>query len=180
MLQGLVGYVLFALQIAVLVAVVYAFVHLPVFIAGAAAFGLPGAIWGIVVAGVFYSYLNAWMLRQTLGVTAGLVGTVENRIGSERYATAFTTPEAPALHRLLRAMVEGGCTHAAMEVSSHGLALDRVGGLAFDVAVFTNLTQDHLDYHASMDEYLAAKLRLFQRLQGHGRFTVINRPVPVR
>ena len=103
-------------------------------------------------------------LLTALGQTAGLVGTVENRIGAERYATQFTTPEAPALQRLLRAMVEAGCSHAAMEVSSHGLALDRVGGLAFDVAIFTNLTQDHLDYHRTFEEYEAAKKRLFDGL----------------
>ena len=103
-------------------------------------------------------------LLTALGQTAGLVGTVENRIGDARYATAFTTPEAPTLQRLLRAMVEGGCTAAAMEVSSHGLALDRVGALAFDVAVFTNLSHDHLDYHGTAAEYEAAKKRLFDGL----------------
>ena len=103
-------------------------------------------------------------LLTVLGQTAGLVGTVENRIGTSRYATAFTTPEAPTLQRLLRAMVEGGCTHAAMEVSSHGLALDRVGALAFSVAVFTNLTHDHLDYHQSFEDYRDAKKRLFDGL----------------
>ena len=103
-------------------------------------------------------------LLTALGVTAGMVGTVENRIGTARYATAFTTPEAPALQRVLRAMVEAECTHAAMEVSSHGLALDRVAGLPFRVAVFTNLTQDHLDYHASFEAYADAKKRLFDGL----------------
>ena len=103
-------------------------------------------------------------LLTALGETAGLVGTVENRIGTERYATSFTTPEAPALQRLLRAMVEARCTAAAMEVSSHGLALDRVGGLDFDVAVFTNLTQDHLDFHETFEAYAAAKRRLFDGL----------------
>ena len=103
-------------------------------------------------------------LLTALGQTAGLVGTVENRIGTERYATSFTTPEAPALQRFLRACVEGGCTHAAMEVSSHGLALDRVRGLSFDVAVFTNLTHDHLDYHGTPEAYEAAKKKLFDGL----------------
>ncbi len=103
-------------------------------------------------------------LLTTLGASTGLVGTVENRIGTERYATQFTTPEAPALQRFLRACVEGGCTHAAMEVSSHGLALDRARGLAFDVAVFTNLTHDHLDYHGTPEAYEAAKKKLFDGL----------------
>lgn len=116
-------------------------------------------------------------LLTALGQTAGLVGTVENRIGTERYATQFTTPEAPALQRLLRAMVEGGCSHAAMEVSSHGLALDRVGGLAFDVTVFTNLTQDHLDYHRTFAEYEGAKKRLFDGLS-EGAVAVVNADDP--
>lgn len=112
-------------------------------------------------------------LLTALGETAGLVGTVENRIGAERYATQFTTPEAPALQRLLRAMVEAGCSHAAMEVSSHGLALDRVRTLPFRVAVFTNLTQDHLDYHRTFAEYEAAKKRLFDGL-GADAVAVVN------
>ena len=116
-------------------------------------------------------------LLTALGQTAGLVGTVENRIGTERYATQFTTPEAPALQRLLRAMVEGSCSHAAMEVSSHGLALDRVGGLAFDVAVFTNLTQDHLDYHRTFAEYEGAKKRLFDGLS-EGAVAIVNADDP--
>ena len=116
-------------------------------------------------------------LLTALGTTAGLVGTVENRIGAERYRTQFTTPEAPALQRLLRAMVEAGCTAAAMEVSSHGLALSRVGALDFDVAVFTNLGHDHLDYHRTFEDYRAAKKRLFDDL-GPGATAVVNADDP--
>ena len=116
-------------------------------------------------------------LLTALGVEAGMVGTVENRIGTARYATAFTTPEAPALQRFLRACAEAGCTHAAMEVSSHGLALDRVGALDFDVAVFTNLTHDHLDYHGTPEAYEAAKKSLFDRL-GANATAVVNRDDP--
>ena len=108
-----------------------------------------------------------------LGARTGLVGTVENRIGAERYATSFTTPEAPALQRFLRACVDADCSHVAMEVSSHGLALHRVGGVAFDVAVFTNLTRDHLDYHASFKAYRKAKKRLFDGL-GPDATAVVN------
>ncbi len=104
-------------------------------------------------------------LLTSLGKTAGLVGTVENRIGTERYATAYTTPEAPAMQRLLRAMAAGGVTHVAMEVSSHGLALSRVRTLDFGVAVFTNLTHDHLDFHHTAEAYAAAKKRLFDGLR---------------
>ncbi len=103
-------------------------------------------------------------LLTDLGRTVGLVGTVENRIGRERYATAYTTPEAPALQRLLRAMAQGGVTHVAMEVSSHGLALSRVRTLDFGVAVFTNLTHDHLDFHRTPEAYAAAKKALFDGL----------------
>ncbi|MEM7787520.1 MAG: UDP-N-acetylmuramoyl-L-alanyl-D-glutamate--2,6-diaminopimelate ligase [Bacteroidota bacterium] len=116
-------------------------------------------------------------LLTALGAEAGLVGTVENRIGAARYATAFTTPEAPDLQRFLRACAEAGCTHAAMEVSSHGLALDRVGALDFQVAVFTNLTHDHLDFHETPAAYAAAKKRLFDRL-GAGATAVVNRDDP--
>ena len=116
-------------------------------------------------------------LLTTLGKTAGLVGTVENRIGSERYATAYTTPEAPQMQRLLRAMTAGGVTHVAMEVSSHGLALDRVRTLGFGVGVFTNLTHDHLDFHATPEAYAAAKKRLFDGLSA-GATAIVNSDDP--
>ena len=103
-------------------------------------------------------------LLQRLGETAALIGTVENRIGTERYATPYTTPEAVALQRFLRASVERQATHVAMEVSSHGLALDRVRTLRFRAAVFTNLTHDHLDFHGSPEAYAAAKQSLFDGL----------------
>jgi UDP-N-acetylmuramoyl-L-alanyl-D-glutamate--2,6-diaminopimelate ligase len=103
-------------------------------------------------------------LLTALDARTALVGTVENRIGPRRYRTAFTTPEAPALQRFLRAAADAECTHAALEVSSHALALDRVGALAFGVGVFTNLTHDHLDFHETPEAYEAAKKRLFDEL----------------
>ena len=131
-------------------------------------FGRPGDALGLVgVTGTNGKTTTTFILHHlltALGQTAGLVGTVENRIGVDRYQTAFTTPEAPTLQRLLRAMVEGGVDTTVMEVSSHGLALDRVGALAFDVAVFTNLSHDHLDYHGTAAEYESAKKRLFDGL----------------
>ncbi|MDT0630208.1 UDP-N-acetylmuramoyl-L-alanyl-D-glutamate--2,6-diaminopimelate ligase [Rubrivirga sp. S365] len=143
----------------------------------AAFYGRPGdALTTLGVTGTNGKTTTVFLIHHlltALGVTAGLVGTVENRIGSTRYATAFTTPEAPALQRFLRACVDGGCTAAAMEVSSHGLALDRVGGVAFDVAVFTNLSQDHLDYHRTFEEYRDAKKRLFDGL-GPDATAVVN------
>ncbi|MEM1057164.1 MAG: UDP-N-acetylmuramoyl-L-alanyl-D-glutamate--2,6-diaminopimelate ligase [Bacteroidota bacterium] len=104
-------------------------------------------------------------LLSRLGETTGLIGTIENRIGAERYATAYTTPEAIGLQSLLASMRDRKVTHVAMEVSSHGLALDRVRTLNFRAAVFTNLTHDHLDFHKTVEEYTAAKRKLFDGLR---------------
>ena len=95
------------------------------------------------------------------GRTPGVVGTVEVRVGDQRRPAVHTTPEAPDLQRLLAEMVDAGVQAAAMEVSSHGLALRRVDGTRFKAAIFTNLTQDHLDFHADLDDYFQAKRRLF-------------------
>src|SRR4029077_16207011 len=95
------------------------------------------------------------------GHKTGLIGGVELRVGEERLASSLTTPEAPDLQALFAVMVERGVTAAAMEVSSHSLALGRVGGTGFDVAVFTNLSQDHLDFHADLEDYFRAKASLF-------------------
>jgi UDP-N-acetylmuramoyl-L-alanyl-D-glutamate--2,6-diaminopimelate ligase len=95
------------------------------------------------------------------GHLTGLIGGVELRIGAERIRGGLTTPEAPDLQALLAVMVERGVTAAAMEVSSHSLALGRVAGTRYDVALFTNLSQDHLDFHAGFEEYFAAKAKLF-------------------
>ena len=95
------------------------------------------------------------------GRTAGLIGTIGTRIGDERLATGLTTPEAPDLQALLAVMVERGVSDVAMEVSSHALMLGRVSGIRFAVGAFTNLSQDHLDFHPDMEDYFAAKARLF-------------------
>lgn len=95
------------------------------------------------------------------GHQTGLIGGVETRIGPERLPSSLTTPEAPDLQALFAVMVERGVTAAAMEVSSHSLSLGRVAGTSFDVAVFTNLSQDHLDFHADMEDYFRAKASLF-------------------
>jgi UDP-N-acetylmuramoyl-L-alanyl-D-glutamate--2,6-diaminopimelate ligase len=95
------------------------------------------------------------------GHRTGLIGTVLTRVDGERLASAFTTPEAPDLQALLALMVERGVTHVAMEVSSHALALGRADGIRFAVGAFTNLSQDHLDFHADLEDYFAAKARLF-------------------
>jgi UDP-N-acetylmuramoyl-L-alanyl-D-glutamate--2,6-diaminopimelate ligase len=91
----------------------------------------------------------------------GLVGTVETRIGDERIDSSRTTPEATDLHALLGVMRERGLDACVMEVSSHALSLHRVDGVVYDVAVFTNLSQDHLDFHPTMEEYFLAKASLF-------------------
>ena len=106
------------------------------------------------------TYLLESGLR-TAGHRTGLVGGVELGIGPERLASSLTTPEAPDLQALFAVMVERGVTAAAMEVSSHSLALGRVAGTRFDVAVFTNLSQDHLDFHADLEDYFRAKASLF-------------------
>ncbi|MGN6780150.1 MAG: UDP-N-acetylmuramoyl-L-alanyl-D-glutamate--2,6-diaminopimelate ligase [Marmoricola sp.] len=95
------------------------------------------------------------------GTTAAVVGTVGTRIAGRDVRTALTTPEAPELHALFAVMREHGVDACAMEVSSHALAMGRVDGVVFDVAAFTNLGRDHLDFHASMEEYFAAKASLF-------------------
>ncbi|MGC0251104.1 UDP-N-acetylmuramoyl-L-alanyl-D-glutamate--2,6-diaminopimelate ligase [Pseudactinotalea sp. Z1748] len=96
-----------------------------------------------------------------LGRSTGLIGTVELKIGAERTPARLTTPEAPALHQLLAQMVRSQVDDVVMEVSSHALELHRVDGVVYEVAGFTNLTQDHLDFHGDMESYFAAKAALF-------------------
>jgi UDP-N-acetylmuramoyl-L-alanyl-D-glutamate--2,6-diaminopimelate ligase len=96
------------------------------------------------------------------GRKSALIGTIEYHVAGHVYPAPHTTPEALELARLLREALGLGATDAVMEVSSHALAQERVFGVPFDVAVFTNLTRDHLDYHKTMDEYFAAKRALFE------------------
>jgi len=98
------------------------------------------------------------------GQKAGLIGTMGHHDGLHEVETLHTTPESPEINRLLSVMVGNGCSAAAMEVSSHALVMQRVEGLRFAGAVFTNLTQDHLDFHGSMDRYFHAKKILFDSL----------------
>ena len=106
---------------------------------------------------------------ETAGRRVGLIGTVAYQIGAERLPAAHTTPGAVELQALLARMADAGMDAAVMEVSSHALALDRTSGCEFDVAIFTNLTQDHLDFHPDMDAYFHAKMRLFSDLDPAGR-----------
>ena len=103
------------------------------------------------------------VLETCLNAKVGLIGTMENLIGDEVIPTERTTPESFELQGLFARMRDAGCTHVVMEVSSHAITLDRVGGVHFDVAAFTNLTEDHLDFHKTMDAYCDAKAELFAR-----------------
>ncbi len=101
------------------------------------------------------------------GIKTGLLGTIRYEIGDRVIPAARTTPEALEIQQMLAQMVRSGCEACVMEVSSHALDQQRTLGVEFDVAIFTNLTQDHLDYHGTMDGYFAAKMKLFTALQ-HG------------
>lgn len=109
------------------------------------------------------TYLLKQLLENALGAKVGLIGTICNMIGSETLETERTTPESFELQGLLAKMREAGCSHVVMEVSSHALALHRVGGMEFAVGAFTNLTEDHLDFHKTMEEYAEAKALLFRQ-----------------
>ena len=103
------------------------------------------------------------VLEVVKGAKVGLMGTMENIIGDEHIPADRTTPESFELQALLARMRDAGCTHVIMEVSSHAIALDRVAGIVYDVASFTNLTEDHLDFHKTMENYCDTKAILFQR-----------------
>ena len=103
------------------------------------------------------------VLEKTLGAKVGLIGTMANRIGEEVIPTERTTPESLELQELFAKMRDAGCTHVVMEVSSHAIALHRVTGFDFQIAAFTNLTEDHLDFHKTMENYCLTKAELFRR-----------------
>lgn len=109
------------------------------------------------------TYLIKQILEKTLSAKVGLIGTNQNLIGDEMVPTDRTTPDALTVQRLLAQMADAGCGFTVMEVSSHALMQKRVEGIRFRVGVFTNLTQDHLDYHGTMEAYCDAKSRLFDR-----------------
>jgi len=113
------------------------------------------------------SFLVRSVLEEA-GVRTGLIGTVEYIIGGRKFPASLTTPLPPELHRAFGRMVEAGDRAVVMEVSSHSLVLDRVYGLPFSVAVFTNLSRDHLDFHLTMEDYFRAKAKLFEMLEPSG------------
>lgn len=108
-----------------------------------------------------------------LGKQVGLISTVENRIGDTVIPSTHTTPDPVQLNKLLAQMVDAGCTHVCMEVSSHAAHQHRIGGLRFAGGVFTNITHDHLDYHKTFDQYIAAKKMFFDILP-KSAFALIN------
>lgn len=109
-------------------------------------------------------------ILESLGKKCGIIGTVKNDTGNRENDAVLTTPEPMSLHNLFRQMADNGCEYCVMEVSSQGLAQERVCGLNFAVAVLTNITPEHLDYHGDMQNYINAKLRLFDMAE----FACIN------
>lgn len=101
-------------------------------------------------------------ILENLGKKVGLIGTVQNMVGSEIYPAHYTTPDPYELQSLFRKMVDAGCEYCVMEVSSQALAQGRVAGIHFELAAFTNLTQDHLDYHKTWENYFGSKRILFE------------------
>ena len=120
----------------------------------------------------------SFMLREILnaaGRRPGLLGTVRYEIGDRVLPAARTTPESPDIQRMLAQMERSGCDSVIMEISSHALDQHRVDGIGFDTAIFTNLTQDHLDYHGTLEDYFEVKSRLFSQVH---RSAVINSDDP--
>lgn len=145
--------------------------------AAATIYGHPSQVLDVVgITGTSGKTTTSFLVHAALaagGRRAGLIGTVGVVVDGELRASALTTPEAPDVQALLAVMVEGGADSAVMEVSSHALALQRVAGVEFAVAAFTNLSQDHLDFHADIEDYFEAKARLFDgRARRH--FVVVD------
>lgn len=111
------------------------------------------------------TYLLKDVLEKAAGAKVGLIGTNQNMVGDEVLHTERTTPESFELQALFRRMADAGCTHVVMEVSSHALCLQRVAGIRFAAGLFTNLSQDHLDFHGSMEDYCGAKALLFRQCE---------------
>lgn len=120
---------------------------------------------------------SAFILKnifQSNGYKSGLIGTIANYIGTEKVDAKLTTPESNDLNKMFYEMIQSGCEFAVMEVSSHSLILNRVYGLDFKTAIFSNITSDHLDFHKSFDDYLKAKKILFDNLN-NSSFAIINK-----
>ena len=118
---------------------------------------------------------TTWMLRSILNAAerqCGVIGTVEYHDGRKSHAASLTTPDARTTFRLLHSMVDAGCTHAALELSSHSLDQQRVAGVPLSAAILTNVTQDHFDYHSDFETYLAAKSRMIKYVSPGGAIVI--------
>lgn len=115
-----------------------------------------------------------YQLYRKLGYNAGLLSTIQNKINDKEIKTTHTTADALQINHLLNEMVSAGCSHCFMESSSHAIDQNRVAGLKYDVAVFTNITHDHLDYHQTFDAYIKAKKKLFDELSSEA-FALVNK-----
>jgi len=129
--------------------------------------GVTGTNGKTTVATLLYKLFHA------LGYTCGLISTVQNHIGDKVVESTHTTPDAISIQSLFRQMADAGCTHVFMEVSSHAIHQHRIGGIDFDGGIFTNITHDHLDYHATFDEYIRVKKMFFDGLKKHA-FAITN------
>ena len=149
-------------------------------LAAARHFGEPsGALDVVGVTGTNGKTTTTYLLDSILradGRTTGLIGTVETRVAGERLASVHTTPESADLQALFARMAEAGVHGVSMEVSSHALDLHRVDGTRFAVAAFTNLTQDHLDYHHTLEEYWSVKRRLLTEMDVSARVINVDDP----
>ncbi|MGB2696277.1 MAG: UDP-N-acetylmuramoyl-L-alanyl-D-glutamate--2,6-diaminopimelate ligase [Candidatus Zixiibacteriota bacterium] len=124
---------------------------------------------------------TSYMIKSILEVShqkTGLIGTINHYIGNQKIAASHTTPESLDLQRLFTDMLKEGVSSVVMEVSSHALSLERVWGTDFDVALFTNLGREHLDFHQDMESYRNAKGKLFKMLEEDGKWAVLNRDDP--
>jgi UDP-N-acetylmuramoyl-L-alanyl-D-glutamate--2,6-diaminopimelate ligase len=143
-------------------------------------YGEPGAaLRSTGITGTNGKTTTSWLVDAALRagqLVTGLVGTVATQLGDEVLPAVRTTPEAPEVHALLAVMRQRGVQAVTMEVSSHALALGRVDGLRFDLAVFTNLSQDHLDFHGDMEAYFAAKARLFTEQRARAALVCVDDP----
>ncbi|MBN2516147.1 MAG: UDP-N-acetylmuramoyl-L-alanyl-D-glutamate--2,6-diaminopimelate ligase [Deltaproteobacteria bacterium] len=113
-------------------------------------------------------------ILEAAGFHVGVIGTINYRFGGDTFETSITTPESLDLQRIFRNMVDAGITHVIMEVSSHALDLGRVDDCEYDIGIFTNLSQDHLDYHYTFDNYFLAKRRFFSDILKEGKKMIIN------
>ena len=152
-------------------------------VAAAAVEGNPGEQFPVVgVTGTNGKTTVTFMLEAIIaasGGTSGVIGTTGHRIAGRHIPASHTTPEAPVMQALLRQMVDHGCSAGLMEVSSIGIAMHRADAIPFRVAIFTNFSRDHLDFHANLDEYREAKAELFRRLMASDGIAIINADDPV-